>query len=448
MNIKKLMRLIGSAIIINTMISLTIHPLSAASKPSVVAEAAIVMDGNSGQILYQKNIDASLAPASITKLLTALLVLENLEPEDTITFSRTAVLSIETGSSHIGLRENEQISMEAAMHALLLMSANEVANGLAEAVSGSIEAFCLDMNERAKALGCTNTNFLNPNGLYLEDHTTSAYDMALITKELLKYPFFLEVMSHNTYQIPPTNIVNETRYLTQGHKMMNEAKNSQYYREDVIAGKTGYTVKAGHTLVTVSRIEDRTMIVVVLNTDANNLYLDTDKLLDYGYEGWHTVTYPMSSYQDALPISDAPSGSLAYISLDQDASLLLPEGKTLFDLEEIIEVDKTVSSDQALGSQVGQISLSLEGRTIISLPIKITDLKLVGQDEGSEGGQDDAQEASDDKKGGAFLIFFSVILIFVSIFVGGLYYYHKRTRMSYMAYKRMRDAQRESRHLP
>ena len=152
--------------------------------------------------------------------MTALLAFEYGKMDEVITFSHNAVFGIEPGSSHIALQENEQITMEQAMYALLLRSANESALGIAEQIDGSVEKFAEHMTARAKELGCNNTNFINPNGLHSENHYTTAYDMALIAKEALKFDEFKKMIQTTYYEIPPTNKQEETRYLYAQHQMI------------------------------------------------------------------------------------------------------------------------------------------------------------------------------------------------------------------------------------
>ena len=234
------------------------------SELNIGAEAAILMDADSKTILYEKNVHEKLYPASITKLMTALLAIENLSPE--------AVNSIEFGSNHLWMVEGEQITVDEALHGLLLESANEVANGLGEAVSGSISGFANLMTERAKQLGALNTHFANPNGLHNEAHYTTAYDMALIASYLTKEDYFLQLMKDTKYQIPPTNKNKETRYLAQQHHMINPVRDPKVFREDVIGGKTGYTNEARQTLVTMARQGDTTLVVVILKAEKSNVY--------------------------------------------------------------------------------------------------------------------------------------------------------------------------------
>ena len=170
----------------------------------LTAESAIVVDADTGAVLYGKDIHAKRYPASITKLMTALVVLENCRLDETVTFTEEAVSHLESGATTAGSSAGDTLSVEESLYALLLKSANEVANGLAIHVSGSIEEFAKLMNETAVRLGCLNSDFHNPSGLTDSQHVTSAYDMALIARELLKNDTFREIESHTSHKLPPT----------------------------------------------------------------------------------------------------------------------------------------------------------------------------------------------------------------------------------------------------
>lgn len=418
------------------------------SKPHVAAESAILLEADTGQILYDKLSERQLSPASITKLMTALLALESLSPNEEVTFSRTAVLSIERGSSHIGIRENEILTVDDALHGLMLESANEVANGLAEEVSGSIEAFVKRMNERADELGALNTNFVNPHGLYDEEQVTTAYDMSLIMKELLKHDYFLEIMSHPTHQIQPTNIVDEIRYLSQSHKMLNIKKGTTNYREDVIAGKSGYTIQSGHTLVTVGKSDDRTLIAVTLKTDADHLYSDTHSLLDYGFEGYDQVTLNDYNYSYISPIisGDKTLGNVT-IAADPNISFLMPVGSTVDSISYNKDLPQSFDPSIAIGDVIGQVSLYIDDLYLASTDMIVSEL-----DDGSSDILDgdvpvndssdtpDAEEPSDGFK----IPIWPFVLLFVLVAIGLLYYFSQKNKMSYADYKKMRDAQNTS----
>ena len=207
--------------------------------PQITSTSAIIMDAQSGQIIYEKNSHTQQYPASITKIMTAYLAIKNGDLNSTITMSDAAVWGIDRNSSHIALDVGEEISMSDALYAVMLMSANEAAWAIAEQVSGSLENFVQLMNDTAQSLGCKDTHFTNANGLHDPDHYTTAYDMALITKEALTSKTFREYASETYHEIPPTNMNNETRYLTQGNRMM--LSNSEYYYPACQGGKTGYT---------------------------------------------------------------------------------------------------------------------------------------------------------------------------------------------------------------
>ena len=248
--------------------------------PVVSAQGAILYDVTHDKVLFEKNADTKLYPASITKLMTALLVLENADLNETVTFSKSAVTNLESGAVTLKLAEGDQVSVKDCMYGLLLKSANEVANGLAEHVAGSIPKFADMMNAKAKALGCTNTNFVNPNGLNDPNHYTTCRDMAKIAKAAFDNKTLCEIDSTLSYKFPATKNANQIRTLTPGHKMFYSS-DSRYY-EGIVGGKTGYTSLAGNTLVTCVEKNGVRLIAVVMKAKSTQ-YVDTKALLDYGY---------------------------------------------------------------------------------------------------------------------------------------------------------------------
>ncbi len=352
--------------------------------PTVGAEAAVLMDVKSKTILYQKNAEETLYPASITKLMTALLAIENLKPTDTITFSKEAIYSIERGSSHIGMDVGEQITVDQGLHGLLLESANEVANGLAEATSGTIEDFAIRMTERAKELGAKNTHFMNPHGLDNENHYTCAYDMALIGSYLSTNPYFLEIMGHKTYQIPYTNKTNEIRYLSQQHGLMNEIRNSKLFREDVIGGKTGYTDIARHTLVTMAKQGDVELIVVILKADSKEMmYADTNVLLDYGFDAYRTLSlHSPESTLKTLPLYSIRSGELyqagnVSIGVQKPLSLLMRKDIKEHDLTTQLDLPEYFTLGTTKGSIIGEIKYLHNNQILAKNDLIIQDISYL-----------------------------------------------------------------------
>ena len=218
--------------------------------PQVYAESAIVMEASTGTILYSKASDEQHYPASITKIMTVLLALENCEMDEEVTFSHNAVYSIDYGSSSIARDEDEVLTVEECLYAIMLESANECANAIAEHISGSTEAFADLMNQRAAELGCTNTHFVNPSGLPNEEHYTSAHDMALITRAAVSHEEFRKISGTSRYVLRATNKKSEELLMNNHHYMISGYKTSKYLDDTVFAGKTGYTEAALNTLVT------------------------------------------------------------------------------------------------------------------------------------------------------------------------------------------------------
>lgn len=291
--------------------------------PEIVAEGAIVVDVNTGYTLYEKNIYTKFYPASITKIMTATLSLENLKYEDIVTFSHDAVFSIEPGSSAGYLNEGEQITVEQCMYGLMLISGNDIANGLAEAVSGTMDAFAQKMTQKAKDLGCINTNFTNAHGLHDENHYTCPYDMAIMARNAyMNFEQFRILISTLRAEIPPTAMCDETRYWLNSNRMIN--KETEYYDEDCLGGKTGYTDQAGGTLVTFHNINDRTiMIVLMKDTNSVGAYIDTKNICAYLHERLDTAYIERldTAYADLKEQeSESESESAAQLEVSNNSS--------------------------------------------------------------------------------------------------------------------------------
>lgn len=247
----------------------------------LTAEAAILIDAKTGIVLYEKNPDEKLYPASITKIMTALLILEYGKLDDVLTHSHEAIYGIGPGSSHIGMREGEQITLLQGLYGILLASANEVCVAAAEHIDGSEDAFVERMNKKAEELGAKNTHFVNPHGYHDNDHYTTARDMSVIMREAVKQEKFIELISTYTYTIPPTNIVNEQRVLHNTNKLINPY--NQYRYEPCIGGKTGFTDEAGNNLVTYAEKDGISLISVLMKDKGTTVYTDTKALLEYGF---------------------------------------------------------------------------------------------------------------------------------------------------------------------
>ncbi len=282
----------------------TAGEISMPEQPEIAAQGAVLYDATNNRFLFEKNGDTHFYPASITKLMTALLVAENCSLDETVTFSASAVTNLESGAVTLQVKAGDQFSVKDCMYGLLLKSANEIANGLAEHVAGSVSAFADLMNAKAASLGCTNTHFVNPNGLNNSQHYTSARDMALIASAAFSNSTVRQIAGTLNYDFPATSSVPTVRRLTMGHKMLNPA-NAEYY-EGIVGGKTGYTSLAGNTLVTCAERNGVRLIAVILKSSQTH-YSDTKKLLDYGFEVVQAQNTAASQTQSS--VSQGPGAS-------------------------------------------------------------------------------------------------------------------------------------------
>lgn len=345
------------------------------SENSLTSSSAVLMDADTGLILYNKNMTDKHYPASITKIMTTLLAIENSSPDDTVTFTSDEVLNLEYGASNIDTQVGEKLTIEQCLYAIMLASANEVCNGVADFVSGNIENFGKLMTTRAKELGCVNTNFTNPNGLHSDDHYTCAYDMALISQEALKNETFRKVANTATTYIDKTNKY-KARYLTNHHNMINAYSTSAFLYEDCIGGKTGYTSAAQSTLVTFAERDGMTLICVVMEgvsskTNINqNIYTDTISLLEFGFHNYsaHQLSKDVQNTTDE---AESPFFTTFDSILDFDVSplqtsnsgtVVLPAGVSASDAtQKVVFYDKGKSPEE---NAIGTVTYEYGNKTV------------------------------------------------------------------------------------
>lgn len=292
----------------------------------IAAEGGILMDADSGVVLYGKNIREKYYPASITKILTALIVIENCNLEEELTFSHNAVHNVEANSSSAGYETGDRVPVRDALYALLLKSANESANALAEHCAGSIEKFAEMMNAKAASLGCVNSHFVNPSGLNDENHYTCAYDFALIAKAAFENPTLREIASTTYYRLPPTKKTPEGLEIYNHHGMLKK-RNENYY-EWAICGKTGYTMLAGHTLVTLGEKDGLRLITVVLNAYRTH-YKDTKSMMEFGFRNFKSINISKTGFLDLDTGKNinllGAHDDLPYIKADENSFITLPK---------------------------------------------------------------------------------------------------------------------------
>lgn len=258
--------------------------------PYMSADGVVLMDGNSGQVLYSKNPDEQYPPASTTKIMTTLLALENCNLDEKVTISATSA-GVDPSSSRAGLREGEIVTIRDLLYGLQFVSGNDCAVALAEYIGGSIENFALMMNQRAKDLGCKNTNFVNPNGLYDAAHRTTAYDIALIMKELMNHSDYSKIATSTAaYKIVPSNNKSVTHTVYNENKMATGS--SQYRISGFEGGKTGYTTQSQHSYVVSASRDGQRYIVAWMHSSVNSTvlhYTETIQLLKYAFSNYQTT---------------------------------------------------------------------------------------------------------------------------------------------------------------
>lgn len=261
------------------------------------AASAILIEASTGQVIFEKNADQIMYPASTTKILTALLALEFGDLDQMCTVSENAITFYEDNVTTMDLRAGETIPLRELLYGALVKSANDAANVIAESVSGNMNAFVGLMNQAAAVYGCTNTNFTNPNGLHNDNHYTTARDMALIAMEAMKNETFREMVATTSYTIPATDTM-RSRSITNSNRLMiapTAEKANKYYFPDAIGIKTGTTTKAGYCFVGAAEREGVELISVLFFTGENARWADTIKLMNYGFAQYVSVT-PIDLY--------------------------------------------------------------------------------------------------------------------------------------------------------
>lgn len=246
------------------------------------ATAAGLFDVNRNTVLYAKNIHERLDPASLTKLMTAVVALKYGNPDDVITASSNVVIT-ESGATLCGLAEGDQLTLNQALHALLMKSANDAAVAIAEHISGSVEAFAELMNEEARAIGATNSHFVNPHGLTAEDHYVTAYDMYLIFNEAIQYELITEIISMTSYDSVYTDKNGNSKQLSLQTTNWYLTGNAQAPDQvNVVGGKTGTTNAARNCLVLLARdaAGDPYIAVILKSEERGVLYTEMTDLLD------------------------------------------------------------------------------------------------------------------------------------------------------------------------
>ena len=380
--------------------------------PQIYSESGIVMDIDSGNILYAKNIDDKHYPASITKIMTALVALQNYDMSETVSFTWDDIGFLEYGDAHIGIKPDEQVNMLDCMYAMLFASANEVSHAIGAHYEGGYEAFLAEMNRVSAEIGCTNSHWMNTHGLHDPEHYTSVHDMAIIGSELFQYDLFREIESKQSHEIPETAMTNEKRYAWQNHKMVYS--NHRHYYEYCVGGKTGFTDQALTTLVTFATKDDMNLVAVVMRTHGggNNAYLDTRNMLDYAFDNFEKATLNIEVVDE--------KGSMFGSAITTD--IAVPVGQSG-------NVTYTVAAPTELEDRTADITISYGTRELLSFEENITE-EYYNEIHGIKPPK--AEDEDQEKKGLPGIV--KVLLVIVGLVFGAfavlfVYVYYKRKQM-------------------
>ncbi|MHB1453979.1 MAG: D-alanyl-D-alanine carboxypeptidase family protein [Saccharofermentanales bacterium] len=393
-----------------------------AGSPAVEGKAYVLYDAQSGTFLLGKNQDTPLSPASITKVMTVLLAFEHLKLTDTITVTRDMFKDIPNDYVRLGLVDEEVITVEEALYACLLISANDAAMALALAMGGSEAGFVAMMNEKATELGCHNTNFTNPYGYADKDHLTTAHDMALIMAEALRHDLYTTISTTRNYPMQPTNKFAEPRGIISGNRFVSSKK---YAYADYIGGKTGYTDMSGYTIVAGARHNGRTLISVILGASRSEVrYANLISLFDYGFTAYSTDRV------DPAEFESIKAQALAQVTSDiEEAGYALMISGTALNLDGYITTASTTdaggyrcSIDMSrtavqpdLADQVLQMPLYRQyndGTTTRVGTLEVTVLNIPPSEASSEDGGTPARSAGRIILGIAVMLILAAVLLF------------------------------------
>lgn len=340
--------------------------------PNIESPAAILMDLNTGKILYEKNINEKMYPASLTKVMTAILTLENCELNEVATVSYDAVMSISSGYVTANLQIGEEVTVEQLLYVLMVGSANDAAVVLAEHISGSVEDFAILMNEKAQEIGCTSSNFLNPYGAHDENHYSSAYDLALISKYAMQNETFRTLVSTTSYKLPTTNkYEKEDRLFTTTNALLmvnNNTRADNYYYKYATGIKTGFTTPAKNCLIASANKGNLELLTVILGAGQNdeglsNRYLDTINLFEYGYDNYALrEVIKAGGVVQTVNISNATRDTKKLDAVVQnDISVLIKAADKNNALLPEVHINEDLKAPISKGDIIGSVTYTVEG---------------------------------------------------------------------------------------
>lgn len=351
--------------------------LASTNDITTYSPACILIEASTGKILYEKNSNEIRYPASTTKIMTAILTVENCKLDDIATVSHDAIFSVPYGYAHASLKENEELTIEQLLNVLLIPSANDAANVLAEHISGSVEEFANLMNEKAKEIGCLNTHFVNPNGVHNKEHTTTAYDLALMGKYAMQYSSIREIVCKTRYTLPATNIYKKTdRIFNSTNDLLLEnystAKDNYYY-PNAIGIKTGYTTEAGSCIIAGAKKDGLEVIAVILGGESRSdgtsqRYSDCKTLFNYAFNNYTLKTlHEANSVLQQITVSGATKETENLnVVVEKDLSVLLNNSINIEDFPPEVNLLENLKAPITANSVIGTISYTIDDITYSS----------------------------------------------------------------------------------
>ncbi|MDP4093549.1 MAG: D-alanyl-D-alanine carboxypeptidase family protein [Bacillota bacterium] len=362
-------KLLTVLIIVSILLISVIPAFSEPASPNgldINAKACILIDSKTGQVLYQLNADTThLYPASTTKMMTAIIAIENSKPDQIMTASQKAIDDIGDGGMNIGIMPGEQLTMQQLLEPLLISSANEAANILSENVFSSQSEFIDKMNEKAQEIGATNTHFLNPNGMQDPDHYTTARDLSTIARYAMTLPLFKETVEKTQYKLDPTNKHSEWPVLGTGNTFLY--RKSHYYTK-ALGIKTGYTTEAGHNLVAAAANDSgMELIAVVMGVFVPNAKVKANEycqdLLDYGFKNYsiQQVSGANEPVQEISDIKDAKDNTALKLVTAASVSSVLPNDKNEWNIEKTKHLNQDIKAPINKGTALGYIEYKRNG---------------------------------------------------------------------------------------
>ena len=361
------MKLKFKIILLFLLMIIGIQTISFADEVSLNSEAAILVEVSTGRIIYEKNSTKKLYPASTTKILTAILVIENCKLDDIVTVKESALNNIPNGYVTCNLQIGEQLSIKDLLYALMIPSANDAAYVLAEHVAGSVDNFSTMMNDKARELGCKTTHFVNPNGIHDDSHYSTAYDLYLLADYAMKNEIFRSLVATTEYTLPATEkYPNADRVLKTTNELLNENSRNYYYK-NAIGIKTGYTSKAGNCLVAGATRDGLEFIAVVLNGGTteqglNSRYVDSKKLFEYAYDNFTlTKIIEKGSVVQTLEVENGTKET-KFLDLVIDETITVVNNKKI-DMNKVIpeiNLREVIEAPIAAGETMGTIKYKVD----------------------------------------------------------------------------------------